>query len=124
MPVRFDLACPIGELQFRWRNGCESGYREGREQFVRRLFEGLLATYMAIFAGAFVFMLVRTTFVSAIAVSFLGLPWSGWLGLYLHRKGADPESHGEGFFLCCLLGAGLINAAILFGISRLFKKPN
>ena len=92
---------------------------------MRRVFEGLLVAYVAIFACAFIFMQVHTTFISAVTVSFLGLPWTSWLGIYLHRNGADPsQSHGVGFFLSCVLGAGLINAAILFGISRLFKKPN
>jgi hypothetical protein len=79
--------------------------------------------YTVIFTVAFVFMLIDTTLLSALAVSFLGLPWSGWLGLYLHRNGDPPEWLGEWFYSASLFGAGLVNATILFGISRLFKKP-
>jgi hypothetical protein len=71
---------------------------------------------------ALVFMLIDPTFLSVMLAQILTLPWSRLLPLHhLCSEGLDPR-WVEAIYVTWLLGAGLINTAIVFGISRLFKK--
>ncbi len=95
---------------------------------MRRLCNYVLTGYIGLLAIAFIFMQISRTFFSIMIFVLLTMPWSGWLGLYLYRDGHAPELANNTFHLwfdiACLLGAGLVNVIILFGISRLFKKSN
>jgi hypothetical protein len=91
---------------------------------MRRFCNYVLIGYLGLLAIAFTFMQINKTFLSIMIFVLLTMPWSGLLGHYLHQNGDPPEWLGYWFYVTCIFGSGLVNVAILFGISRLFKKSN
>jgi hypothetical protein len=85
--------------------------------------------YLGLLAVAFAVMLIHTTFLTALFPALLTLPWSGWLGHYGQNDieafmASRSGRTGTAVLICMTAGGGLINAAVLWGVSRLFKKSS
>ncbi len=88
----------------------------------------VMFVYAGLFGAAFVVMLIHHTLVTGLVSTMLALPWSGLAGLYLNQCSFinDPANPKLAIFTieATIVASGLLNVAILFGISRLFKKSN
>jgi len=89
---------------------------------MRRFFVVLSLAYGLIFALALIYRGVYRTVESALMVSWLGIPGTTCIGEYLTLKGDDALSYSETMLL--VIASGAVNVAILWGISRLFRKSN
>jgi hypothetical protein len=93
---------------------------------MRQLIIYVIFGYIGLLATAFAVMLIHTTFLTSMLPILLTMPWSGWMGLYLQQYSFITEPTNpllaEATLVASILGCGLLNIAILFGISRCFKK--
>jgi hypothetical protein len=94
---------------------------------MRQLLRYVAFGYAGLFAVAFVVMLIHPSHTGMLPIA-LALPWSGLAGLYLNQcsfinNPTNPNLAIATIELIALAG-GLLNIAILFGVSRFFKKTN
>jgi hypothetical protein len=98
---------------------------------MRRVCTYLLIGYLIFVAMAVLWMMVAPGFTSAFLLAAAGMPWGGFSMLVFPRLNAfidalfdsNPQEAAAITIIVCIANA-LINAAIIFGISRLFKKSN
>ena len=95
---------------------------------VRRVFNYLVIGYLIFVATAVLWMLIAPGFTSAFLLALAGMPWGGFFTMVFDKKldllfDSHPHRAAAITITVCIAN-GLINAAIISGIARLFRKSN